>query len=433
MVLLAYDLAMRVVGSGSGARVRLAAGVLALATSCLVAGCSADEQLPAKPPPAEPMGAAELRDLALDLVDDREAALREGDKDAFMVTVDPKALQFVATQERWWDNLAQLPLADVDLEPVEDESLVPEVAGADLVIPVDFTMRLDGYESGAVTRRQVYSFRQDGDGVVLLGDRDRAEDVESGWIGEPWETSRIVVRKTPDLLVVFDEDTEPWADSVMGDLEKSRRIVKGVVPGWSGKVVAYDVTDTTRIEDGSAMQVWETGGIAFPVYAEEGSDEVAAHRFVVNPEAAHNSTTREFLLPHEIAHIAIAERDDSSPRWLVEGTAEYVARAGYSPDQQRRLAGGALYVLASDPYLANGSDFYSNPAANYELAGAVCTYLAQVRGRGVLWSLIDAYSAESERRDGRPIPADVVDDILRGEIGMDGYTLTERALTWAAG
>ena len=51
----------------------------------------------------------------------------------------------------------------------------------------------------------------------------------------------------------------------------------------------------------------------------------------------------------------------------------------------------------------------------------------------MLWSLMDAYSAESERRDGRPIPADVVDDILRGEIGMDGYTLTERALTWAAG
>ena len=402
---------------------------MALAT-CLLVGCSEVEELPAKPAPAAPMDDDRVRELALELVEEREAALRDGDKKAFMSTVDEDALQFVATQERWWDNLAQLPLADIDLSPVDEAA--PEQTTADLVIPVDFTMRLDGYETAAVTRRLTYAFRQDGDRVVLLDDRDRAEDVESGWVGEPWETSRIVVRTTPDLLVVFDEETEPWADSVMGDLATSARMVADVVPGWSGKVVAYDVSDTTLIEDSSAMEVWETGGIAFPVLAEPDSDEVAAHRFVVNPEAAHNSTTREFLLPHEIAHIALAERDDSSPRWLVEGAAEYVARAGYSPEQQRRLAAG-VFLAGGTPQLANGPEFYATPGSSYELAGAACTYLAQTLGREVLWSLMDAYGVEMDRRGSGGIPADVVDSILRAETGMDTSALTRRTLEWAAG
>lgn len=414
---------------------RAAAVAVLVLTTALGAGCSEADQLPAKPPPAEPMSGDRVRELALDLVEAREEALVAGDKDAFMASVDEDALQFVATQERWWDNLAQLPLADLELAPVHEpaaDGSTSDRSGADLVLPVDFTMRLDGYESAAVTRRLTYSFRQDGDRVVLLADRDPAEDAESGWVGEPWDTSRIVVRTTPDLLVVFDEETEPWADSVMADLATSLEIVNGVVPGWSGKVVAYDVSDTTLIEQSSAMKVWETGGVAFPIYARPGSEEVAAHRFVVNPEAAHNSTTREFLLPHEIAHIALAERDDSSPRWLVEGTAEYVARAGYSPEQQRRLAAG-VFLVGGTPQLANGPEFYANATASYELAGAACTYLAQTRGREVLWSLMDAYAAEMARRDGGPIPADVVDAILRGQTGMDTLALTRATLEWAAG
>ena len=74
------------------------------------------------------------------------------------------------------------------------------------------------------------------------------------------------------------------------------------------------------------MDVGETGGVAYPVPVRPGSREVAAYRFVVNPDVAHNGLQREFLLRHELAHVALASRDDSSPRWLTEGAAEYVSR-----------------------------------------------------------------------------------------------------------
>ena len=58
-----------------------------------------------------------LREEALALLDERERALADGDREAFLATVDPDELGFSATQARWFDNLAQLPMADVSMQP----------------------------------------------------------------------------------------------------------------------------------------------------------------------------------------------------------------------------------------------------------------------------------------------------------------------------
>ena len=132
----------------------------------LTLGCQADgnDDLPAVTPSRSgPAGTdTSLREAALALVDQREEALRSGDRDAFLATVDPDELAFSSTQARWFDNLGQLPVTDVSYE-LGDESVMTQVAGAgDLQLPVDFTMRMRGFDRHPVTQRMVWTFVRDG-------------------------------------------------------------------------------------------------------------------------------------------------------------------------------------------------------------------------------------------------------------------------------
>jgi hypothetical protein len=418
----------------SGAR--RGVGVAALALLC-GAGCSAStEKAPELAPTPEILTAGQFREAAESLVAERETALRAGDLDGFMATVDDDELQFTATQQRWFDNLAQMPLSDLSLE-VSDAELSAAGSGEEslLRLPVDFTMRLDGFEERSVTQRLVYTFTNTAAGLLLAADRDARTDKRAAWLPDPWDVSHVVVRQTDSILAFFDEDTSLYADAVMKDLEASRRTVMEALPDWSGKFVAYDISDLTGIERRSPMKASETGGIAYPVLVRPGSDRVAAYRFVVNPDVAHNGLQREFLLRHELAHVALGTRDDHSPQWLVEGAAGYVESSHYSPEQQRAIAAYSLSGVGSEvPSLANGGDFYARPEVSYALAAAACTYLVQTRGPDVLWELMDAFAEEDRRQGpGTGMSAESADAVLVRETGLDNAGLTVAALGWAAG
>lgn len=406
----------------------VSAGIVAalLAAVCCGACTGAEDTQPTGPANAEPLTASEFREAAIELVEERESALVDEDREAFLTTVDDDELQFVATQSRWFDNLAAMPLDQISLEVVDKPGA--DSADDELQLPVDFTMRLDGFEERSVTQRLLYTFRQVGGEVGLVDDRDDKRDRRTGWLPDPWDVDDIVVRESGTILAIFDEDTAPYADAVMKDLKASQATVLAAVPDWSGQLVAYDISDFAGLEKRTPMQVWETGGVAYPVYVRPGSDEVAAIRFIVNPDVAHNSLNREFLLPHELTHVALGSRDDASPRWLTEGAAEYVSRTDYSLEEQRRMAGFAVdYLGITDPVLVNGTDFYANPNVSYEVAAIACTYLAATRDPATLWSLMDAFTAE-----GQGLSAVQVDAVVQREIGLDTATLARDAVAWAA-
>lgn len=413
----------------SGARHGVA---IALILVLSATGCSLldDDPAPAAQAP-EVMTERQLREATESVVAERQAALLSGDRDAFMSTIDDDALQFVATQERWFDNISSMPISHLSLKVV-DEDHPDDEETSPLRVPVDFTMRLAGFEDTSVTQRLVYTFTRGADGLVLAADRDARADERGDWLPEPWDITQVVVRHSDSMLVFFDEDTSPYADAVMKDLEASRLSVMAALPDWSGKLVAYDISDLSNIEKRSPMSLAETGGVAYPIYARPGSSRVAAYRFVVNPEVAHNGLQREFLLRHELTHIALGVRDDQSPVWLVEGAAGYVERSALAPEQQRYLAAYSLAGLGSTvPALGNGSDFYRNAEVQYALAAAACSYLVSTRGPDVLWRLMDAFTEESGAL-GAGMSAEAADDLLVREIGLDNAELTQAALRWVA-
>ena len=426
--MLAYDGDMRSGGS---------AGIVAalLAALCCGSCTGTGNTLPTSPATIEPLSASQFRDAAVDLVEQREAALQQGDRDSFLTTVDDDELQFVATQARWFDNLSAMPVGDLRLEPVDKPAADAEAKGGELQLPVDFTMRLDGFEQHSVTQRLLYTFRQSDGDVVLVNDRDAERDRRADWLPDPWDIDDVVVRESGSILAFFDEETAPYADAVMRDLKASQDTVLAAVPGWSGQLVAYDISDLTGLEKRTPMRVWETGGVAYPVMVRPGSHKVAAVRFIVNPDVAHNSLQREFLLRHELTHVALGSRDDESPRWLVEGAAEYVSRTEYTAEQQRRMAAYVVaYLGTSTPVLVNGPEFYSSADTNYLLAATACTYLAATRGAQSLWDLMDAFTAERPRLGQvEQLSATQVDAVLLREIGLDSSELARDAVAWSIG
>jgi hypothetical protein len=369
-----------------------------------------------------------LRDAALALVEQREQALVDGDRTAFLATVDPEATDFARTQARWWDNVAQLPATDFSLE-LGDEGVMSRIHGeGGLQLPIDFTMRLEGYDEHPVTQPLIYTFVGDEDEVLLTSDRNLQSDASTGWLPAPWDVTAITVRESDGVLGVFDDETASDADEVMADVVSARAAIDPLVPGWSDRVVTYDISDLDAMDRMSSMTVENTGGVAFPVMARPGRRKVAAYRFSVNPASTQTSAQRGFLFRHELVHVALGELDDSSPRWLVEGSAEYVARAAELSEYQRRAVAAANLAGRDPAKLARRSRFFytRSPADNYEMAALVCDYLATTRGRDTLWDLMRML-----RDDEDLVNMADVDVALTAELGVSQRELYTQALAWA--
>jgi hypothetical protein len=277
-----------------------------------------------------------------------------------------------------------------------------------------------------VTQPMIYTFDRVDDRVVLSNDRNLQSDAHHDWLPTPWDVAAIHVRRAGPILGIFDEDTLPYADGVMTDLEAAREVVRRFVPGWSGRFVAYDVTDLRAMDGMSHMNTWDTGGVAFPVLARPGARRVASYRFMVNPDVADSAPERAFLFRHELVHVALAGRDDRSPTWLAEGVAEYVSRSGLPLETRRGISTGVLSGAGPGTVaLRSGIDFYQRqPTYSYELANVVCDYLATTRGPQVLLELMDAFAAA------RISTVSDVDRVLRGRLGVGTDQLARDALAW---
>lgn len=393
-----------------------------------VLGCEQQEEPPApatsERPTVAPGTDESLRDAALALVEDRERALRDGDRAAFLATVDPDELGFSATQARWFDNLARLPVGDVSYE-LGDKDAMTQVSGeGDLQLPVDFTMRLRGFDRHPVTQRMVWTFIRDGDDALLADDRNLQIDARTGWMPAPWDLVHIEVRHAGGILAVFDEDTVDNADYVMSDLAEATEVVGDHLPEWSRRFVAYGTSDVTALDTMSAMTVDDTAGVAFPVLSTQGGP-VAAYRFLVNPSVVGDVLSRGQVFRHELVHVALGTSADRSPVWLAEGAAEYVARSTLPVDLRRRVAAQRLAATPGHTLEASGRFYTRDPALNYELAALVCDYVATTRGGDALWGLVRTFRTA---RNGSWADSE---SVVRRELGLSTRELSDRALAWA--
>lgn len=367
--------------------------------------------------------AQELAGRMQELLGRRASALRRGDEAAFMTTVGRRSARFLARERTYAANLAQLPLSRLSYRV--DPATVTGDDGR-WKAEVEVRMRLGDHDEASVVRPARFTFAEspDGEGFVVVGDRDRGWERRHGVDRQPWDTGDIVVREGDGVLGVFDAASLAGADEVLRAVEMGIGEVGAVVPyDWSGRVVLYALSDTDVLEGVEGLpgeDPDDLDAVTFSVATRPGSDQVAGSRLVLHPRMLSASPDRlARLVRHELTHLAVGERDDEVWTWLAEGIAEWVSVRPMAP-RDRLVPRAAVEAAAARPDSLPPDDGFNGPdqAAHYGLSWWACQAIVDLRGERTLWRLLDRLAGTS--------PADRSDELAH-VLGMTTEQLAREA------
>ena len=219
-----------------------------------------------------------------------------------------------------------------------------------------------------------------------------------------------------------------------------------MLPGWGGHLVVEVPATEQRLESALHADAGQYAGIAAVTTSVDGSCRpVRRHRgchHLVDGSSSRRSPVHVFVNPqtflplkpdgaqvvltHEATHVATSAATSTSPTWLVEGFADYVALRA----QRIPLRTAAARVIALDrtsgvPAHLPGDDDFATGAphleARYESAWLACRLLADTAGPGALVAFYRAVDG------GQPVgPA------LQTHVGFGLRGLTERWRTLLA-
>lgn len=325
----------------------------------------------------------------------RAAAVRNGDQGAFTSELDKARRGFTRSQEVYFTNLLQLPLGEFRYT-LDRGSLVRD--GDVYWLVVQLHLQLEGYDDVPVITPDRFRFSpsaRNPDRFLLSSVTDRQWELRNDIRPEPWDLGPIDVRSGIGVLGVFDAGSVSSADSLVSSVEAGIAAVSGVVPyEWSRSVVVYALSDTdflATIEDLPGGDPESLDGVAFPVMASPGGNQLASTRFALHPRMlTHPGPERDRLIRHELTHVAIGVRDDYAPIWLSEGLAEYVSVRSIAPEGRLISAPAVDAAKAGVSDLPADSTFNDvDSSAHYGLAWWACEYVAGSYGAPTLWTLLD--------------------------------------------
>lgn len=369
---------------------------------------------------------------AQQVLDRRAEAIRDGDLERFLDTLDTSDEALVRRQRRYFANLRQLPLQELDYDVLKSDwptGLRAPGWGRQVTLPqVRVSTQLRDFDTVPVERVTGFAFDRKEGRVLVVSELTGAGKQFPGSNPAPWDLVRIHVRTDLDSLQLYDDDTWRSAGTVSAAVRSGIADVRRTVPtGWDGRAVVYVFSRQAVLNSFEGVpggNIKHLGAMTFPMYAVLGQPTVAGTRFTLLPSSLRAGTV--FLgriVRHELTHVALGSRDDGAPIWFAEGIAEYMG-AREIPEDQRRIATVALVrarqgvrrLPASRGF--NGDD----QAWHYALAWMACDYIAATRGEDALWQLMDAFHA-----GGEGTPEERQDAVLQSVIGLDDAQLARRA------
>ena len=368
------------------------------------------------------------------------AALRAHDRSTFLAGLSrakPSA-GLVRTQSAAYDNLVQLPLSSWSYQlgirtddTAAEKSATARYGRAAEIRKVTLHYALRGYDLKPTSHDLYWTFIQQDGEVRLAGDSDLADAGGASWKG-PWDFGPLVIGRGASTLVI--------AHASAGDLSTLVAQVDAAVPAvtavWGAHWPRRVVVLVPASADELSADAGQSSDLTTDVPAATVSDMVdpltraaVGLRLLINPPALAKLSApgRQITLRHEITHIATgAVTSDSSPRWLVEGFADYVGllHSGQSPTQAaveltRDVRAGSLpKALPTETTFDEAS---TSPQA-YEEGWLACRLLAHDRGQA---GLVRFYRAVGASYD----PQHAVQTALKAEYGM---TLEQFTAAWRA-
>jgi hypothetical protein len=369
--------------STAGRRI-LAVLLLVLLTS-LLSACSDDDPPPTSSEPDADVAADIQRTLR-----QRARAIVQQDPAAFERTLGRRSAGFLAEQQRYYENLEQLPLGKVRFDLAEQTI---EEKGDGYWAEVSVRLELQGYDVAPVVTRDRWRFAPTRDGRRYVVTSTAASDPQ------PWDLGEIEAREAPGVLGIFDPTTVLSADQVLESVSDARFEVRSVLPaelGDPGGVVVYVLDDDAFLESLDNLPVADPDrldGVTVPVprSASDPDRGVASYRILLSPDALdEGSEGIDRLVRHELTHVAMGDRAWGVPLWLAEGLAEYVSVRPIAP-AERRLQADALDLVADGVTDVPADSDFGGPDAEgwYAVAWWTCEYIAATYGEPALWSLLD--------------------------------------------
>jgi hypothetical protein len=268
-----------------------------------------------------------------DLFDRRAAAVLDGDRAAWLSTVDSRLPGLVAAQGEVFDRLAvvrptswryELLAADVSLPATQRAGLPPDA----VVARVRLSYRL-GRDAPQVRREQ----------DVALVRRDRwlvvAPDVGAVQ-RDPWDLGPVAVARGERSIVVALTDSPLPSRRTATEADASARRVDAVWGSdWPRTTVVFVPRDAEQMAAllGRSSLAGLDQLAAVTTGERGGAGRTTGDRVVLNPLgfAELTPTGRSAVLTHELTHVATrASARLTPPLWVDEGFADYVAYLGTS-------------------------------------------------------------------------------------------------------
>jgi len=361
---------------------------------------------PSSGPSSEPLPRAESQqptdqDFAAvrRLMAERARTVINGNRAAFLSTVDPTSPAFVAAQKVFFANLQDLPVTSMRYEV--GTSGLPNAAGIHggplLSPPVVEHVYFSATDQRPVAVQVNNTFVERSGRWLLAAD---SPSPDSGYLGRatarPWAGPRIDVVQRGHLIVVADASAPGRAAEVADQVQEDLAFDAEVLDVPTADHLMVDATSSGSVTTFNNDEA--AGAVTFAVGAGDDFEvtRVAGLRVKLNPDLIDQLLSDPVILKHELTHYLMFSYSGLNPKWLTEGLAEYVSH---------RPGGLATEYLSSESYdrlmsrpraLTVAGLFGLDPATDYPLAMASVTYLVNHGGMGRLKRLMAAYAQHTD-------------------------------------
>lgn len=303
-----------------------------------------------------------------ELLDRRAEAMLDGDRRAFLATIDPGDRPFAERQRLLFEGFQALGLAEYRLELTDrywPELTTPREAvehgDRATVLHVEERYRVRGFDRRAVVEDLYLTFIPRGAGWLIASDDDLA-DLALYTGRKLWEFGPIETQRSEHFLYVSHEDLRSAAPRILAAAERALEELDRVWPlDWPRRVVLLAPSNTDQLRRILQATFDLDVFVAFAYSSVDRARDyrLAGHRVIFNWEnfSQYPDEVQQTILVHELLHVATREvTGPMVPAFLDEGLAEWVSDGNTDQLSPRVDAGTFDRRVPRDFEFITGSD-----------------------------------------------------------------------------
>jgi hypothetical protein len=314
-------------------------------------------------------------------------AVRTGDRAAFLREIDSDRSAFATAQRIVWSNTQKLPFTAFDY--TYDGVVEPDtpLRTASFLVHVTTTYQLRGFDASPVQLDDGFTFVKQAGTWKLASVSDADGRFGSDDLPAPWEGPAIDTFGDADYLAIVDRGQEELAHHLVTLCHEASRTsarLLGVANQTPTVVLA-----TTHDLGFKKFTGPDAAAVTYPVLTGDGL--TAGWRLVLNPGYVLGVVSDPVVLSHELTHLATEQYLRYLPKWLSEGSAEYVGWHAVGGLREAAIRRG-FQARPLPPRLPISADYYlDHVSLNYLQGQALVSHLVARYGSAKVLELLRAY------------------------------------------